>query len=103
MEYVFSIMMFCMAGGLLLYAGLLALLRDPLLIPRHYAAKMGNRKVYCLMIAKIVAVVSLPFTASGITGLIWNSDVTLVPAIIVFIIAMVACIYWARRIVKKNR
>ena len=45
MEYVYSIMMFCMAGGLLLYAGLLALAKDPMLIPKHWAAKMDNKKI----------------------------------------------------------
>ena len=63
MEYVYSIMMFCMAGGLLLYAGLLALAKDPMLIPKHWAAKMDNKKEYCLMIAKVVAVIAIPFAA----------------------------------------
>ena len=101
MEYVYSIMMFCMAGGLLLYAGLLALVKDPLLIPKHWAAEMKNPKEYCLMIAKVVALIAIPFAASGITGLIWNAEETLLPAIIVLVIAFVVCIYLSSKIVKK--
>ena len=101
MEYVYSIMMFCMAGGLLLYAGLLALAKDPMLIPKHLAAKMDNKKEYCLMIAKVVAVIAIPFAASGITGLIWNAEETLLPAIIVLVIGFAVCIYLSRKIVRK--
>ena len=101
MEYVYSIMMFGMAVGLLLYAGLLALAKDPMLIPKHYAAKMKNKKAYTVMIAKIVAIIAIPFAASGIVGLIWNAEQTLLPAIIVLIIGFVVCIYLCRKIVKK--
>ena len=100
MEYVYSIMMFCMAGGLLLYAGLLALIKDPLMIPKHHAARIRHKKEYCIMIAKIVAVIAIPFAVSGIVGLIWNSDQTLIPEIIVFIIAFTVCIYFSRKIVR---
>ena len=102
MEYVYSIMMFCMAGGLLLYAGLLALAKDPMLIPRHYAARMKDGEAYAVMIAKVVALVAVPFAISGTVGLIWTSDQTLVPAIIAFIASLVACIWLCRKIVRKS-
>ena len=91
-----------MAGGLLLYAGLLALAKDPMLIPKHYAAKMRNQKAYTVMIAKIVAVIAIPFAASGIVGLIWNGEQTLLPAIIVLIIGLVICIWLSSKIVRKS-
>ena len=101
MEYAYAIMMFCMAGGLLLYAGFLALVKDPMLIPKHWAAKMKNEKEYCLMIAKVVAIIAIPFAASGITELIWTAEETLLPAIIVLVIGFVVCIYLSRKIVRK--
>ena len=101
MEYAYSIIMFCMAGGLLLYAGLLALTKDPMLIPKHHAARMKNKKAYTVMIAKIVALIALPFAVSGIIGLIWNAEQTLLPAIIVLIVGFVGCIYLSSRIVRK--
>ena len=101
MEYVYSIIMFCMAGALLLYAGLLALAKDPTLIPRHYAVKMKNKRAYALMFAKIMVLMAVPFAVSGIVGLIWNADQTLLPAIIVLVIGFVACLYLSTRIAKK--
>ena len=101
MEYSIAILMFCMAGGLLLYAGLLALVKDPMLIPKHWAANMKNKKEYCLMIAKVVALTAIPFAASGFTGLIWNAEETLLPAIIVLVIGFVVCIWLSRKIVRK--
>ena len=53
------------------------------------------------MIAKVVAVIAIPFAASGITGLIWNAEETLLPAIIVLVIGFVVCIYLSRKIVRK--
>lgn len=101
MEYVYSIIMFCMAGGLLLYAGLLALAKDPMLIPKHHAANMKNEKAYAVMIAKIVALIAIPFAVSGIVGLIWNAEQTLLPAILVLIVGFVVCIWLSSKIVKK--
>ena len=102
MEYGYSIIMFCMAGALVLYAGLLALVKDPMLIPRHYAARMRNKKAYALMFAKIIAMMAMPFAASGIVGLIWNEDQTLVPAIAVLIIGFIACLYLSTKIARKS-
>jgi len=64
--------------------------------------KAGKRKAYCVMIAKIVAVIAIPFAASGITGLVWNASQTVLPAEIVFIAAMAVCICWSRKIVRKS-
>ena len=102
MEYAYSILMFCMAAGLLLYAGLLALAKDPMLIPKHYAAKMKNKKAYAVMFAKITAMMALPFAVSGIVGLIWNAEQTLLPAIIVLIVGLVVCLYLSTKIAKKQ-
>ena len=93
--------MFCMAGGLLLYDGFLALAKDPMLIPKHHAAKMKDKKAYTVMIAKIVALIAVPFAAGGIVGLIWNAEQTLLPAILVLIVGFIVCIWLSSKIVKK--
>ena len=95
-------MMFCMAGGLLLYAGLLALARDPMLIPRHYAARMKNKKAYAVMFAKIIAMMAVPFAISGIVGLIWTSEQTLLPAIIVLVVGLAVCLYLSTKMEKRQ-
>lgn len=81
MEYAFSILMFAMAGGLLLYAGDLALFKSYKLIPRWRAAKMNDPKRYTVQFAKGIAVTAVPFAVSGILGLFqWY-----IPAVIVLI------------------
>ena len=69
MEYAFSIMMFALAAGLLLYAGLLAAAKDPTLIPRHYAAKMQDPKEYAAQIARVVCITACAPALSGLIGL----------------------------------
>ena len=68
MEYGFSVMMLALAAGLLVYAGILAALKDPMLIPRHYAAKMKNGKAYTIQIAKVVCLVACAPALSGLVG-----------------------------------
>ena len=93
MEYAYSIIMFAFSAGLLIYAGILAALKDPLLIPRHHATKGRNSKAYVLRIAKITAVCASAPLLSAVTGLIWNMETTLLPALLVLIIGFVICIY----------
>ena len=81
MEYAFSIIMFAMTAGLLLYAGGLALTRNYKLIARSHAAKMNDPKRYAVQFAKGLAVMAAPFAISGILGLFqWY-----MPAVIVLI------------------
>ena len=65
----FSILMFCFAGALLLYAGLLALTKDYSLIPRGYATQPKDKRAYALAFAKAIAVTALAPLGSGIYGL----------------------------------
>ncbi len=55
-----SILMLCFSGALLLYAGLLALTKDYKMIPRGFAAKVGDKRAYALKFAKIIALVAVP-------------------------------------------
>ena len=81
MENVYSIFMFIFSGALLLYAGLLALTKDYLLLP--YRVKRAvkpmskkERKSHMIKLAKIIALVSVSPALSGAVGF-WNIYVAL--------------------------
>ena len=97
MENGFPILMLCLSGGLLLYAGLLALTKDPELIMRHWAAKMKDGKAYAAQFAKVIAVVAAAPAASGLTGLLaglkWSA--------VVLIAGLIICIYIGTRLMRK--
>ena len=75
MEYGLGILMLCFAGMLLLYAGLLALIRDYKLIPRHWTANMKNKKKYCVQFAKVIALVSLAPLECGLISLTGHNGI----------------------------
>ena len=97
MEYVFSIMMMIFGGMLLLYAGMVAASKSTELIPRDYAAKMRDKKLYAKQFSKLLALIALPFIISGLVGL------TLIYwlAVVVFVVAMVFAIIQGGKIMKK--
>ncbi len=96
MEYAFSIMMFAMAGGMLLYAGDLAIWKNYKLIPRWQSARMKDPKAYTVQFAKVIAVFALPFLASGLVGLLqWY-----IPALIVLVAGFVGAGFAAARLMK---
>ena len=68
MEYAYTFMTIAFGGMMLLYAGLLALFKDYKMIPRHWAARPKNPKLYAVCFAKLIAVIGLGFV---ISGLIW--------------------------------
>ena len=74
-HYAIAVLMFCFAGMLLLYAALLALIRDPKMIPRHYAANMKNKKAYCVQLAKVIALVSLAPLELGLISLLGHPGI----------------------------
>lgn len=96
MEYAFSIMMFAMAGGMLLYAADLAIWKNYKLIPRWQSARMKDPKAYTVQFAKVIAVFALPFLASGLVGLLqWY-----IPALIVLAVGFVGAGLAAARLMK---
>lgn len=88
MERAYSILMFCFAGGLLLYSLILAIVKSPDLIPRSYAAKRKTRQKYAVQFAKIIALVAAAPALSGLVGLIAPT----LPCLLVLIVAFVFCI-----------
>ena len=73
METGFPILLLCLAGLLLLYAGLIAATGDASLIFRSYAAKMKDRKAYARQFGKLLAVVAIAPAVSGEVGLLCGS------------------------------
>ena len=55
----YSIIMFCFAAALLLYAADLAITKNYNLVARNWAAKPKDEKAYTVHLAKIIALVAL--------------------------------------------
>ena len=91
MKYAYSILMFCFAGGLLLYAALMSQ-GNPDMIRRRYAAKMRNPKAYAKKFAKVLALVSLAPLSSGLAGLLFDINrypfIPVGALIVVFVLCM---------------
>ena len=102
MDNVYSIFMFIFSGALLLYAGLMALTKDYLLLP--YRVKRAvkpmskkDRKNHMVRLSKIIALVSVAPALSGAVGF-WNVYV----ALFVLIAATVAAIWLGTKIIPLN-
>ena len=102
MEYGFSILMFCFAAALLLYAGALAAekRRPDLLIPRHHvnAAKMGDPIKYARRIAKIVVLCAAAPLLTGIVGLFASPLI----AGAVFVVTLILAIWLGVRLTARG-
>ena len=97
MEKAFPIFMLCFAGLLLVYAGILALTKDVMLIPHADKAKIPDPKAYALRFAGIMALVTIGPLASGIAGLIYDNK----RAAIALIVGLVFSLWGATQLVKK--
>ena len=89
MEYGFSILMAAFSAALLLYAGLMALLKDYKMIPlrARVSVKPKNEKKYMTQLAKVIALVAISPALSALAGL-WNplaGMIVLILAAIIFI------------------
>ena len=89
MEYAFSIMMFAFGGALLLYAGLLALIKDYKLIPKNHTAKITDGKKYAVTFARTIAIVAIAPIVSGLVGLFCIGWLNAVVAVVSFIACIV--------------
>lgn len=97
MEYGFSVLMFCFAGMLLLYAGLLALAKDPKMIPRHESAEIKDPKAYTRQLAKVIALVATAPLHSGIWGLFLGPGI----GIAVLLAGLIVCIWLGTGLMRK--
>ena len=96
--YGFAILMFCLAGGLLLYAALLAKEKDPTLIPRNYAAKMKDRRAYARQFARVIALVAAAPALSGLIALLTDAAL---PTLLALVGGLVVCLWLGARWMKK--
>ena len=96
MEHALSILMFGFAGLLLLYSLLLFATGDPLLIPKHHAAKMRDEKEYARQLGKACFLLAIAPAAAGLAGLFLGN----IALFIVLIAGFVLCIWGATRVMK---
>ncbi|MBR2256995.1 MAG: hypothetical protein IJ899_06530 [Blautia sp.] len=98
MEQGFSILMFIFAGALLLYAGLMALIKDYKMLPyrARQSVKPKNPKKYMVQLAKIVALVAA-MIAAGAAVALWNGAV----GAVVIVVDVVAALWCGTKIIKK--
>ena len=79
----YSILMFCLSAGILLYA-LLVRFGGYSFIPRNWYSKPKDKKAYATRFSKILALVSIAPAVSGVVGLIGEAAL---PAALIILIA----------------
>ncbi|MBR3570819.1 MAG: hypothetical protein IKN96_08525 [Oscillibacter sp.] len=89
MEYAYSILMFCFAGAILLYAALVP--GNPGMIRRLYAAKVKDKKAYAKQFAKVLALVSLAPLSSRVAALIVDINRRPLVPVITLAVVFIAC------------
>ena len=83
MDYAYSILMGIFAIALFLYGLLIFLSKDILLIVRHWAAKVTDKKRYARQFGKVIMIVSTAPLASALVAL--PGSFMIFPAVIVLI------------------
>ena len=92
MEYAYSVVMFCIAGGLFIYAGLLAVTKSPALIRRMNQIKVKDERRYAVQFAKTMAIIAAAFLVSGLVGLTKNTVVAIIVLVVGLIGGMIAAV-----------
>ena len=97
MDNGFSILMFILAGALLLYALILALTKNYNMLPVRatISVKPKNPKRYTVQLAKVIALVAVAI-AIGAAVSLWNMLI----GAIVMIAAVILAIWFGTKIVK---
>lgn len=97
MDYGFSILMAAFSAALLLYAGLMALLKDYKMIPlrARVSVKPKNEKKYMTQLAKVIALVAISPALSALAGL-WNP----LAGMIVLILAAIFFIWLGTKLMR---
>lgn len=93
MNYVYPIIMGCLALGILIYAAVIAIVGSTDLIPRHYAARVRNKKIYARRFALLLVIVAAAPIISGVVGLF-----SVLAGVIILIIALAVCLYVGARV-----
>jgi hypothetical protein len=101
MEDVYSIIMFAMGGGILLYALIAYLSGDTIIMPQKaysIPTDKKNKKPYARKFAKLMALIGLAFVISGLVGLTYIYWL----AVVVLIVGLVAAGIIGGKIMKKE-
>ena len=101
MDKVYSIVTIVFALCLLLYAGILFILKDVDLIPKSYMAKISDKKLYAKRFAILIALISMAPLLSGIIALFGKIEIMIIPALIVLIGGIIAAIIIGVKIMPK--
>lgn len=94
MHYYYSIIMFCLAGGILLYAAIVKI-GGYGFIPRTYTIRPKNPSDYAKQFAKTLALTAAAPAISGVLGLF--GEFMLIPALIALGVGFVVFIYIGHR------
>ncbi len=93
----YSIIMFCFAAALLLYAADLAITKNYNLVARNWAAKPKDEKAYTVHFAKIIALVALAPAVSGLIALLSEKGWVTALAVVVLIGGVTGAIVYAAK------
>ena len=91
MENGFSILMFCFAGALLIYAGLVAMGNTGLILRLRFA-RVKDKKKYARQFGRILALVACAPLLSGIVAMLGDLDRTILPALATLVVGTAAAI-----------
>ena len=97
MEYAFSILMFCFAGCILLYSGLVVIFGSEF-IPKKWAAKITDEKAYAKRFAKILALTALAPVLAGAAGLLVDINRNPFVPLLILVLGTAAAIYFGLRL-----
>lgn len=101
MDYAYSILMFCFSAGILLYA-LLVFIFGYEVIPRGYAVKPRDKKLYSRGVSRILLLVAASPALSGITALFGDIEIMWLPALAVLLVSFVVLMIIGVRLMPKQ-
>lgn len=81
MDYAVSVLMFCFAGMILLYAAALAVFKDANMIPYSQMAKIEKPKAYAVQFAKVMFLVAMAPALGGVVGLLFGNGAALITSL----------------------
>lgn len=103
MRYGFSVLMFCFAGMILIYA-LMVWHGGFNMIFRHWAVKVNDKKAYARRFAKILAIVAIAPALSGLAGVIVDMEESPFLPMVVFAVGLPVAIWLGVKMTEeKNR
>ena len=97
MDFGYPILVFCIAGVLLLYSILLVKTKNIALIPQADKARIQDKQAYTIQFGKAVAVISL---APVVSGILWLTGAVR-RSIAFLVLGFIICVWEATNLVSK--